>query len=793
MTTRNFSSFTVALFLFAALSAGLGAQETGPDGTDRTASTAIRRETPWHLPDWPYRQVVVLPVREAPGGINTGRIEVEAPADRVAPNGADLRLVDAAGNAVPCHPVDETGRRIEGDLPVGKPIVLHFEVGDEADGRYCLYYGNPGATDDWADWSKRVGALTLMTCDHPKRRAPANHRQFVEFLEASRKVHGSGVRSQINDPANPFADNERENEHFISIYEGAIYCPVDGVYEFATDSDDASFLHVDGTLVAWWEGGHNPAGAFVRTGNRTGEIQLKKGIYRIRYEHVQSSGGTLARAGWRPPGAHELTLIPPEAFVRALPTETVMMEERDSPLSVYFDAQVLDVFRFGNDGPFVARALLTDRSESADSEIALREWHLEDGRTLEGERVDVSFIGDPTPSVTLRCLDAAGNRNEWSRRLRVREDVVRRVDVAMELDVEEDLLLPGKPVRFSVRAHNGSEAPLEMELAVRVQRPDGAVAATWADPVALSSDSWETLSYQVAALDGERFDTGRITVALRYGDHDVLKRVLAVRSSASADLALEMRAGRLMDERGERAVLRLSEAPYDGQAKKPADVLADKGPLRILVLDDALYGAARLSYIELLELALAAAFPQREMTVRRHGVAEDANAANPVGCLVDVADALEKHEADLIILAGSLRDVIRFESLDRFETRLRALLDRIESLSGAPVVLIAPPPVIGNPGFGQSYAIAVKRIGLRKKVPVADAWSAFLNAAGGGVEQGRWHRFYRDAESAVPVYHLAPTAEGQRVLCEVLWRTLFPKRPMPAVEPTDTKSDDPAE
>lgn len=106
---------------------------------------------------------------------------------------------------------------------------------------------------------------------------------------------------------------------------------------------------------------------------------------------------------------------------------------------------------------------------------------------------------------------------------------------------------------------------------------------------------------------------------------------------------------------------------------------------------------------------------------------------------------------------------------------LHALVDRIEATSGTDIVLVAPPPVIANPGLGQAYAVAVKRVGLRRQVAVADAYSAFKAAAargrmtpGGSRKTQDWREFYRDPDSSVPLYHLAPTARGQALIAEAI-------------------------
>jgi len=106
--------------------------------------------------------------------------------------------------------------------------------------------------------------------------------------------------SNIDQLENPLGDNH----HFLSVYRGPLLAPVAGRYVFATNSDDGSFVRVNGVLVASRPGPNNmeivnsPAR---NTWGSRGTIVLKQGLHWVEYFHQQGGGATLARLGWQPP------------------------------------------------------------------------------------------------------------------------------------------------------------------------------------------------------------------------------------------------------------------------------------------------------------------------------------------------------------------------------------------------------------------------------------------------------------------------------------------------------------
>jgi hypothetical protein len=112
-----------------------------------------------------------------------------------------------------------------------------------------------------------------------------------------RKRTRVGCVDQLENPLGP-------NRDFLAVYQGPLLVPADGDYELASNSDDASFVRVDGREVVAWGGGHNMEALDRPAVNRwwhRGKVTLKKGMHWLEYDHQQRDGGCLARLGWRLP------------------------------------------------------------------------------------------------------------------------------------------------------------------------------------------------------------------------------------------------------------------------------------------------------------------------------------------------------------------------------------------------------------------------------------------------------------------------------------------------------------
>ena len=92
-------------------------------------------------------------------------------------------------------------------------------------------------------------------------------------------------------------------DHFGYVFTGLIQVPEDGVYTFATKSDDGSVLYIGGEKVVNNDFSHAAVQA-------TGKVALKKGCHQYRLEYFEDYEGDHLSWSWQLPSKKELVAIP---------------------------------------------------------------------------------------------------------------------------------------------------------------------------------------------------------------------------------------------------------------------------------------------------------------------------------------------------------------------------------------------------------------------------------------------------------------------------------------------------
>jgi len=96
-------------------------------------------------------------------------------------------------------------------------------------------------------------------------------------------------------------------DHFGYIFEGLINVPEDGVYTFATKSDDGSVLYIGDTKVVDNDGSHAAISA-------SGKIALKKGLHAYRLLYFEDYEGEELGWEWMTPDARQMETIPADVL-----------------------------------------------------------------------------------------------------------------------------------------------------------------------------------------------------------------------------------------------------------------------------------------------------------------------------------------------------------------------------------------------------------------------------------------------------------------------------------------------
>ena len=101
----------------------------------------------------------------------------------------------------------------------------------------------------------------------------------------------------------PTIANAKQADHFGYRFEGYLYAPVDGVYDFTTRSDDGSVLYIGQTKVVDNDASHAAIEA-------SGRIALQKGYHAYELLYFEDYEGEHFEWGWRIPGETKTVAIP---------------------------------------------------------------------------------------------------------------------------------------------------------------------------------------------------------------------------------------------------------------------------------------------------------------------------------------------------------------------------------------------------------------------------------------------------------------------------------------------------
>jgi len=337
---------------------------------------------PWHLAQWQARCELKIERR------------ADSPAawvefyhgGRCAKDGSDIRILDESGALLP-HTITTTGP--------GDRLLITFRI-PKSD-RAWLYYGNRLPQAAPQPWQPRAGLLMKVY------RLGEGRSDTVEDLKAlvktSTELLGSGYRPKVFDGFSPFSDSD----NFLAVYDGWIRIDKPDTYSFCTNSDDSSFLYINGTLVASFPGRHGPHAV---RGQRNGAIELDRGVHRLTYFHVEYVAGQAAVAGWKPPGAKYYRLLDDHMFVPISRARIVSNETPTGPVLDFTFSYAANYLcdKFGN-VPIIGVSF----APTGLGRIGARSvrWRFGDGQTSAQRRPTHAYLSQGPRTVTLEVVDAS--------------------------------------------------------------------------------------------------------------------------------------------------------------------------------------------------------------------------------------------------------------------------------------------------------------------------------------------------------------------------------------------------
>ncbi|MCF6149082.1 MAG: TIGR03663 family protein [Candidatus Kuenenia sp.] len=174
-------------------------------------------------------------------------------------------------------------------------------------GVWLTAYIQEGLYDSAFDHETREKSYTPLTLNVSKDELePGLKAQYYYSIECIGKPFFSSIEKE---PIS-FTYNDETKKPYRSPFgiewEGYIYIKEKGVYQFATKSDDGSFVYIDENLVV--DNGEPHAVRYI-----SGVTSLEAGYHAIRIEYFDIGGGAVMELLWKPPEGKE-TLIPDEVL-----------------------------------------------------------------------------------------------------------------------------------------------------------------------------------------------------------------------------------------------------------------------------------------------------------------------------------------------------------------------------------------------------------------------------------------------------------------------------------------------
>jgi hypothetical protein len=197
-------------------------------------------------------------------------------------------------------------------------------------------------------------------------------------------------------------------------YEGFFRTEKAGQYIFATASNWASHLLIDGNLVISWPGEHNYR-AGIR-GQKKGKISLEAGVHKMEYLNYSPWGKMFTLAAWQRP-QEKLSLmtrgdfLPVGRFVATAIGYKDLTKDGGSPRQEQAEAsfkwQITDDWRLDQGKAALVQMRFDALKAKRNVDYSYR-WKFDDGTIETGESIEHVFLRPEMRTVTLEVLKDGG-------------------------------------------------------------------------------------------------------------------------------------------------------------------------------------------------------------------------------------------------------------------------------------------------------------------------------------------------------------------------------------------------
>ncbi|MFH1905140.1 MAG: PKD domain-containing protein [bacterium] len=710
-------------------------------------------ESEWWNTDWKYRGKLVVLTPKLKTDIDIASFVFSPAGGRANKNLSNIRIIDEQGRQTP-YKVSSSEE---------ENLIIDFKVDNVSKCEYYIYFGNPKAEKIEYMWRPNAGGLFLETREKAHSSHPRNWPQMQTLIQQSSKIYGKGPRCQIDDLENPFGSNE----NYLSIYRGTIFCPLDGKYGFATNSDDASFLLVDGKLTASWPGGHEKEGRgrpLIDKWTHQGEIYLEKGVHLIQYYQEEGTGTQLSRAGWKKPGDKDFMIIPKEAFIDKLKARQASLQTYGKPLNAFFFTEEKESMCFNRQTHELISFQFQDASISKDSGTLSCQWDFGDGSTSRERNPLHIYPADSIYKIKLQVKNAKGLMDIYEKYIQVHpRSQPKNIQLEWRVTNNLNIFYPQEPLQLGVWIKNYSDTGAKLELIWESLDNKGDKGKQGSREFVLEPNQGEKVDIPLNRYPIEQ----SMDFYLSYGGNIITKRKIEFLDVGSEFKGLRTVEDHIEDSENSLVLFRISQIeapayhPHSTQNKANIVIL---GALFCNKDDDD-------NYWKMLSGLLQNYYGNKvNVNLNFIEIPVDTPAGSGLLTICRLEEVI-KQNPDLVIFSLGMNEVINHLSLGEFKCCLTFLTTAIKS-RGIRTVLVIPPPVIGKVASSMDVAIAVKKVGLRQAVDVVDLFSAFPR------EETALSHLYQ-SDSREKVYLLYPHRAGQSLIAKQIFETVKKNVPKP--------------
>ena len=217
---------------------------------------------------------------------------------------------------------------------------------------------------------------------------------------------------------------------YLALYTGAIKVRRPGEHVFETVSDGASFLRVNGKLVASWPGFHGTGGRrdVTQRGEHSGRVKLAEGLHEIEYVVAPRRGG-VHLVGWAEPGDKNARLISAKHYHAWRFATTGALENRKGTFTADFDWRVESDTNSDAERHAMAKLSFRFRGDTKGRQLAGVRWKFGDGQTGAGMKAEHVYLAHGRYEVGVSATFASGESVEATRNVVVRLETLERLDL----------------------------------------------------------------------------------------------------------------------------------------------------------------------------------------------------------------------------------------------------------------------------------------------------------------------------------------------------------------------------